>query len=111
MENLIESIRVAVLAEATDEQKQKGALACRTILVALEAEPGEPITGAHAAPAPLPMPDVTAFVNAVRAMGPDQLLDAAIARLCAALPAGTNVPQVGPPKFHIVPVVPLGGAT
>jgi hypothetical protein len=110
MDNLIESIRVAVLAEASDEHKQKGALACRTILTALEAKPGEALAAPPPA-APVALPDLAPLIQAVRTMGPDQLLDVAIARLRAALPAGASVAHVGAPQFHIVPVAPLRGAS
>ena len=42
MNELIESIRVAVATEASAEQKLAGAQACRTILAALDTEPGKP---------------------------------------------------------------------
>ena len=103
METLIEAIRTAVLSDATDEAKHQGALACRTILTALEATPGEPIatvTVEQSAPAP----DVAGIVGALRGLPPEQLLDIAIARLRAALPASATAPPVEPLRFHIVPV-------
>jgi hypothetical protein len=39
-------------------------------------------------------------------MPQDQLLDLAIARLRAALPAGVEVAPVKPLKFHLIPVPP-----
>jgi len=41
-------------------------------------------------------------------MPPEQLLDLAIARLKAALPAGAEVTPVAPLKFHILPVAGIG---
>ncbi len=43
MENLIEALRLATLTEATDEARATGAQACRTLLLALDAKPGEPL--------------------------------------------------------------------
>ncbi len=41
MEQMIDSIRVAIADGATAEQKAAGAQACRTIMTALEAEVGK----------------------------------------------------------------------
>ncbi len=70
MQEMIESIRVAVTDEATPEQKAAGVVACRAILAALEAEPGKlmPLPGA---PSPSPLAGIS----------PDQALDLLIARL------------------------------
>ena len=72
MDNLIEAIRAALAEGATDEAKQTGASACRAILTALDAQPGQPL-----APAP-------ANSNVFAALGKmdlNQLLDVVIARL------------------------------
>ena len=72
MQHLIEAISVAVADGANSEQKAAGAVACRTILAALEAEAGKAIalTGA---PTPGPLAGIS----------PDQALDLLIARLSA----------------------------
>lgn len=70
MQEMIESIRHAVTDSATPEQKAAGALACRTILAALEAETGRAIVLAGA-PTPGPLAGIS----------PDQALDLLIARL------------------------------
>ena len=72
MTEMIEAIRVAVADSATLEQKAIGAQACRTILAALGAEPGKPIT-LPGAPQPHPLAGITA----------DQALALLIARLTA----------------------------
>lgn len=102
MENLIESIRAALAPDAIAEAKLAGASACRTILAALEGTPGQPL----AAPAVVPMSgsQIAGMVSALRGVPPDQLLDLAIQRLRAALPAGVEVPRAQPLKFHIIPV-------
>jgi hypothetical protein len=72
MQEMIDTIRGAVTEGATAEQKAAGALACRTILAALEAEPGKAIAVAGA-PTPGPLAGISA----------DQALDLLIARLSA----------------------------
>jgi len=51
---------------------------------------------------------IASAVVMLRNVPPDQLLDLAITKLRAALPAGTQAAPVAPLKFHIVPV-PSGG--
>jgi hypothetical protein len=75
MNDLIEAIRVAVADGATTEQKASGAIACRTILTALDAEAGKPLAVANA-----PMPHPFAQID------PGQALDLLIAKLSAGLP-------------------------
>jgi hypothetical protein len=72
MTELIDAIRAAVGPDATSEQKAIGAQACRTILAALGAEAGQPIT-LPGAPQRHPLASITA----------DQALALLIARLTA----------------------------
>src|SRR5262245_61869713 len=74
MQELIEAIRTATASNATPEQRAIGAQACRTILSALDAEPGKPIV-------PPAQP-----VGAASAIPVDQVLDFVIARLRAIAP-------------------------
>ena len=67
MKTFIEMIQLAVALDATPEQKQAGAAACRAILTALEAETGQTL-GALAPSAP-------------RRLEVDQVLELVIARL------------------------------
>lgn len=102
MENLIEAIRNAVAQDASDEARATGALACRTILAALEAKPGDELV-IEKPPAPgASQPAIGEMVSALRGLPVDQLLDLAIARMRAALPSGTQAPRVEPVKFRIV---------
>ena len=104
MQALLEAIHVAVSPDASPEARARGAEACRTILAALDATPGEPMTAtAVAQPSP-----IASIVGALRGVPPDQLLDLAIAKLRAALPPGAEVPAVTPLKFHIVPLPQRG---
>jgi len=104
MDTLIDAIRSAVANDANAAARATGAQACRTILAALEAKAGDPFT-----PSP---PAATAFhaiVGAARTMPIDQLLDLLIAKLTAALPAGTEVPPLQAVRIPLAPVAPIGG--
>ena len=70
MQELIEAIRVAVATDASTEQKATGVHACRTIVAALDTEPGKPIV-----PPGMTMPAPTSHVSV------DQMLDLMIGRL------------------------------
>ena len=99
MQALIETIRTAVADDASPEQKSAGAQACRTILAALAAVPGQPIalTGAPVA-------------SPLAALGPDRVLDLLIARLRAALPAEhapAVAPAVAPPDLSRGPRIAI----
>ena len=103
MEELLEAIRAAVAPDATDEARARGATACRTILTALEAKSGEPLTQPSSAPTSGSTPSAIATaVAAFRNVPPEQLLDLAIARLRAALPTDAKTVAVEPVKFHVV---------
>lgn len=107
MENLIDSIRSALASDASTETRAGGAAACRTILAALESAPGQPMAAAA-----VMTPDASKIADAVamlRGVPADQLLDLAITRLRAALPAGVDVPAAQPLKFQLVPIAPTAG--
>src|SRR5262245_20336165 len=106
METLIDAIRAAISDGAPPEARTAGASACRTILAALEAKAGQPI----AAPTPVSQspataPPIAAIGAALRGLPADQLLDLAIAKLRAMVPAdqqpavrGIQIPIVPPRK-------------
>lgn len=102
LDNLIDAIKAAVATDASEETHAAGAHACRTILAALDVKPGEPL--ALASPSPL-----TAIASLLRGMTPDQMLDLAIARLKAAVPAGTEAAPASPLNFHIIELPPQVG--
>ena len=104
MQELIEAIRVAVATDANPEQKATGVQACRTIVAALDTEPGKPIMLPG-----MPMPAATSRVSV------DQIIDLMIARLTTiaaerdAQPAPTTAPPMltaAPPRGLRVPVTP-----
>jgi hypothetical protein len=105
MTELIESIQAAVQADASPEIRATGVMACKTILAALEAQPGQPIATA----APFDTSKIASVVGALRGVSPDQLLDLAIAKLRSVLPAGSEVPKVEPLKFHLIQIPRVGG--
>ena len=102
MDQLLESIRAAVATGASDDVKVAGATACRTILIALEAKPGEPM----AAPAPITTtsaPEIGAIVAGLKGVPVEQLLDLAIAKLRTMVPADAT-PTVQKLSIPLVPV-------
>src|SRR5262245_4634364 len=104
MDTLIEHIRAAIADDATNETRTTGANACRTILAALEARPGEPLASAQAPTTPL-----QAVLSALSNTPPEQLLDLAITKLKAALPAGTEVQPAPRLNLPLLPVSTLRG--
>jgi hypothetical protein len=106
MDEIIETIRAAVAGGASDEARAAGAQACRAVLAALDATPGAPLATVSAAEAP-PLAlggDIASALSALRGLPPEQLLDLAIGRLRAALPADVAPPSIAPLKFHLLPV-------
>ena len=71
MQELIDVIRAAVIADATNEQKAAAVQACRTIAAALDVEPGKPIA----------LPGTPSASPPAARLSLDQVLDLAIARL------------------------------
>jgi len=58
---------------------------------------------------PTPTSPLAAMVGTLRNLPPDQLLDMAIQRLRAVLPAGATVAEPKGIQFQLVPVTPPGG--
>lgn len=71
MQELIDSIRAAIAAGATHEQRAAGVHACRTIATALNTEPGQPLA----------LPSTPARPSSLSGVSLDQVLDLVIARL------------------------------
>lgn len=91
MESLLEIIRAAVANDATADQKAAGVQACRTIVAALDTEPGKPLVPPIAVSAPT-RPSL------------DQVLDMAIARLT--MIANARDAATVPPPTQKVSAVP-----
>jgi hypothetical protein len=90
-ETLIESIRSAVAEGASDEARATGANACRTLLVVLEAKPGEPMVPAMPVPQP-PSAPIAAIASAIRGVPREQLFDLLITKLRTLVPADAAAP-------------------
>lgn len=101
MESLLEAIRVATTNDATDDARAAGATACRTILIALEAKPGE----ALAPPIELPTDTspIATIAAGLRGVPVDQLLDLAIAKLRTLVPADATpiAPRMSIPLIQV----------
>ena len=103
IDNVLVSVGAALAPDATSEARAAGATACRAVLAALEATPGQRLAAVVQGP-PINASAIASAVAALRGVPPDQLLDLAISRLRAALPAEAHVPSVAPLKFHIIPI-------
>jgi hypothetical protein len=99
VEAIIESIRVAVAADATAEARAAGVVACRTILAALEPKPSEPL----ATPTITNASPVATAIAALRGMPTEQLFELAIAKLRTMVPDGATVARAVPIQFKFVP--------
>lgn len=99
IDTVLDAIRAALANDASDEVRTAGIHACRAILATLDPQP---VTAPPAAPSPVAM-----IAAALRNVPPDQLLDLAIAKLRAALPADADVK---PTAAMRIPIVPVPGA-
>ena len=98
MQELIDVISAAVIADATNEQKAAGVQACRTIAAALNVEPGKPIALPGTPSASLPAARLSI----------DQVLDLVIARLTmiASEHDKSLAPGLQRPHGLRIPVIP-----
>lgn len=97
IDQLLDALRAAAGTDATPEARNAGAAACRAILAQLE-PPVAPVPKVALDPAA-----IAQAVAALRGVPPDQLLDLAIAKLRAALPAGTEIAPVKGFNFSFLP--------
>ncbi len=101
MESLLETIRSATTAGATTDQKAAGVQACRTIIAALDTEPGKPIE----------LPGTPLASQPAARLSLDQVLDMMITKLTviASEHDKNPTPALPPPNGLRVPVasVPL----
>jgi hypothetical protein len=101
LDDLIASIRAAVARDASADARAIGATACRSILTALDAQPGQPLT---AAPSAASASHLAGMLHAFATMPREQLLDLLISKLRAALPPGTPTAVTGAPRFHLIQI-------
>ena len=92
MQELIETIRVAVASDATSEEKAAGASACRAILTALDTEPGKPLVFPGSTP-----------VQAMPRVSIDQVLELMIGRLSVIVKDREENPALAAPASTAIP--------
>ena len=105
LDDLIATIRAAIVPDASAEARATGATACRAILAALEAQVGQPLA---AAPSPTPTSPLAGMLSRLAAMPREQMLEFITNFLRAKLPPGTQAPITQGPRFHLIqlPQVP-----
>lgn len=97
MDQLIDTIRAATASGASTDQKAAGVLACRTIIAALDTEPGKPIV----------LPGTPSALHSAAPVSLDQVLDMMIAKLSAIAneQGKSSAPALPPPNGLRVPVM------
>lgn len=103
MAALLDTLRRGLVSDADEPARDAARAACRRLALALDLPPGALAGAMPATPTPSP---VAAIVDTLRTLPPDKLLDLAIQRLRAALPAGAPVVAPEPVRFQLVPVMP-----
>jgi len=105
---LIATIRAAVGHGASPEARAAGASACRSILMVLEAKPGQPLA-VPPQPASAPTSPLMALLSQpgllskLAPMSREELLDL-LRQVTGAMPTRTRTPASAGPRFHIVEV-------
>lgn len=96
MDQLIDTIRAATANGASTEQKAAGVQSCRTIIAALDTEPGTPIV----------LPGMPSASQPAARLSLDQVLDMMIAKLTviASEHDKSPAPALPPPNGLRVPV-------
>ena len=97
MDQLIDTIRAATASGASTDQKAAGVLACRTIIAALDTEPGKPIV----------LPGTPSASQPAARVSLDEVLDMMITKLTmiANEHDKSPAPALPPPNGLRVPVV------
>ena len=110
LDDLIASIRAAVVPGVSTEARAVGAAACRAILTALETQVGQPLAAATAAPTSptSPTSPLAGMLSHLAAMPREQLIEFLLSRLRSALPPGAPTQLTAGPRFHIVTLPPPG---
>lgn len=88
LDGLIASIRASIAPDASAEARAVGATACRSILTALEAKAGQPLTAAPATATSATSP-LTAMLAQLAAMPREQMLEFITNLLRSKLPPST----------------------
>lgn len=99
MQELIETIQCAAAQDATPEARAAGAEAARRLAALLEPSPASTQTAASAGP----VAGIAELAAVLRGVPMDQLLDMAIVKLRAVVPA-QSIPRVEPLSIPLIPV-------
>ena len=113
LDGLISSIRAATAPDASAEARAAGATACRSILTALEAKAGQPLTAAPPVATSATSPLATMLAQLV-AMPREQMLEFITNFLRTKLPPGTQTQVTAGPRFHLIQLPQMrqpGGGT
>lgn len=97
LDPLIASVRAAVTPGASAQARAIGATACRSILMALETQPGQPLTTA----ATPPVSPLAAVLNQLAAMPREQIIEF-LQKLVASSPAAAR--PMAAPRFHLIEI-------
>jgi hypothetical protein len=109
MENLVDNIRNAIAADASEDARAAGIAACRSLLSELEPPPTQALAPAQTLPAGIPPEAIPQIVSMVSKMDLNQLLDVAIDRLRTLNAARPGPALPDPPKaltFQIIQIPP-----
>lgn len=104
MNDLINTISAAIAEGASNETREAGATACRTILIALEAKEGQPLASPVPVASSSNLGDVATIVAGLKGVPVDQLLDLAISKLRTLVPAEA---AAAPVRTLAIPLVPV----
>jgi hypothetical protein len=97
LDPLIASVRAAVAPGASAHARAIGTTACRSILMALEAQPGQPLTTAATPPAS----PLAAVLNQLAAMPREQIIEF-LQELAASSSAAAR--PLAAPRFHLIEI-------
>jgi hypothetical protein len=104
---MIAAIRSALVRNASPEARLAGVTACRSILVVLEAKPGQPLTTAPQTASPSsPIATLVSqpgFLSKLAAMSRDELLNL-LKQVTGAISPQPRAPTTGAPRFHIISI-------
>jgi len=97
LDPIIASIRAAVTPGASAHARALGATACRSILMALETQPGQPLTTAAAPPAS----SLGTVLSQLAALPREQIIEF-LQKLAASSPAAAR--PIAAPRFHLIEI-------
>lgn len=108
LDELITSIRAAVLPEASAQARAAGAAACRTILAALDTPVGQPLANAPPA-ATSPISPLRGLLSQLASMSREEIFEFLRDKFPAGASPGKATQPPAAPRFPLIPLpqVPL----